>query len=509
MKTETSRLERFIRKVEIAGNKLPHPWLLFVYLTVIVLAVAHIFDGVSFKIPGTDEVTTVVSLLNADGFRYMVENAVSNFVKFPPIGLVIPMAIGIGICEEAGLFDAAIVKLIRSVPSSIITAVLIFAAINSNIASDARYALIIPVSATLYLSLGRNPLLGIIAAYAGASAALSCNLLIVGLDATLAGLTEKAAQIIPHTASAPIHPAANWYFLAASTFLLTFVGTYVTEKIIAPMLEKEDKMPDKAHYTDEDIRLSPEQQKGLRYAAIALAICILVLLVLTVPQGALLRDTETGGILPKSPLMTGLIPIIMIIFISVGIAYGFGAGTIKSSHDIGKFMTKGVSSMSSFVLLAFFCAQFTNYFSQTNLATFIAVSGANGLEAINLTGIPLLIVVILFVSTINILVGSSTAKWAMMAPILVPMLGLIGYAPGFSQAVYRVADSVTNTINPLSTYYPFIIAYMQRYDAKAGIGTTIAYQLPYALAFMIAWTALLIAFYVLGLPFGPGISALL
>jgi len=506
--SKTSWLERFLRKVEIAGNKLPHPWLFFVYLIAIVLAIAHFLDGVTFTIPGTEDVKTVVSLLNADGLRYMIENMVDNFINFPPIGLVIPVAIGVGICEHAGLFDAAIVKLVGSVPSSVITAVFIFAAINSNIASDARYAIIIPVGATLYLSLGRNPLLGIIAGYAGASAALSCNLMIVGLDATLAGITQKASQIIPHTTGALSHAACNWYFMIASTFLLTIVGTYVTERVVAPMLEKDDKRTISSHANHgNEIKISDEQQKGLKYAAITFAIYMLLLLILTVPAGALLRNPETGTILPKSPLMAGLIPIATVLFIAIGIAYGIGAKTITSSHDIGKFMSKGVSTMSSFLVLAFFCAQFTDYFKVTNLATYIAIVGANLLKSINLTGIPLLIIVVLFVSFINIFVGSSTAKWAMLAPIIVPMLGLLGYAPAFSQAIYRVGDSVTNTINPLSTYYPYVIAIMQKYDPDAGIGTTIAYQIPYAIFFMVFWTLLLVVWYYLGLPFGPGISA--
>jgi aminobenzoyl-glutamate transport protein len=498
-------LERFIKKIEIAGNKLPHPWLFFVYFTVIVLVIAHFMDGISFEIPGKAEGGVIKTLLNPDGLRYMLTSMVKNFVSFPPIGLVLPIAIAVGIGEQAGLFESIVLKMLRRISHNWITALFMFITINSSIASDARYAIVIPVGATLYLACGRNPLIGVIAGYAGCSGGLSASVAISAIDAALAGLTQQAAQILPLTASQPINPANNWYIMIASTFLLTFVGTIVTEKIIAPMLDKDyDARTEQAAIRE----ITEDENRGLRYAGVASLIFFIILLALTVPQGALLRDVKTGNILPNSPFMSALVPIVTLFFMVVGIAYGKGARRIKSSHDTGTFMVKGLAAMTSFLVVCFFCAQFIDYFNVTQLGTYCAVKGAEVLKSINLTGVPLILTAVVLISIINIFLGSSTAKWAMLCVVLVPMLGLLGFSPSFTQAIYRVGDSVTNTISPLSYYYPFIIGVMQKYKPDTGIGSVMAYQIPYAITFLFFWTLLLVAWYMLGIPLGPGISAL-
>ncbi|MGI6604122.1 MAG: AbgT family transporter [bacterium] len=488
---------------EKAGNRLPHPFLLFVYITILILILAHALNGTSFTVPGQPEKLQVTTLLTADGLRYMLTNMVGNFVNFPPIGLVIPIVIAVGIGEEAGLFRAAIVKLVRSVPRSLITAVFFFAGVNGNLASDASAVIFPAVGAALFQGLGRNPLIGVVSGYAAYLGGLSANVLIVGTDATAAGITASAAQLLPVTASTPIHPAINWYFMAASAILLTVVGTYVTEKIVAPMLEEQPVILSEASQS-QALELGESENRGLKYAGIALVAYVVILLALSVPNGALLRDPETNAILPRSPLIQSIVPLVVFLFMATGIAYGIGAGTIKSSYDVGRYMGKGISSIASFLVLAFFAAQFIDYFNKTNLSTFIPVQGAHALGSIGFTGIPLLIAVVFFVCLMNFAVGSAAAKWAMLAPVLVPMMGLLGYSPAFAQCAYRIGDAVTNPVSPLGSYLPILLGFLQMYKKDAGVGTAIAYELPYTISFIVMWTILLIVWYLLRLPIGPG-----
>lgn len=507
MTHSVSKMERFVKRVETIGNKLPHPWLLFLLLTALLLMIAHVLNGVVFQVPGEETTGEIVTLLNAGGLRYMFANAMKNFAGFPPIALVIPIAIAVGVGEQAGLFRAVIVKTVRSVPHSLITAAFIFVAINSNFASDARYPIMMAIGATLFAGMGRSPLLGIVIGYATAGAALSANILIAGTDATAAGITAQAAQFLSITTDAAVHPAINWYFMAASAFVLTAVGTYVTEKVIAPMFD--DVEYDQSQLDQDSVVIAKDESRGLKYAGIATLIFIIGLLAVSAPSGALLRDPETNLILPKSPFMSSIVLIVFAFFLVTAIAYGVGARTIKSSWDVGRFMAKGVSNMSSFLVLCFFAAQFTDYFSKTGLSTYIAVSGATFFEAIGLTGVPLLLLIILVVAIMNLTIGSAAAKWAMLAPVIVPMLALLGFTPAFSQLVYRIGDSATNPINPLSTSLPLLIAYLQQYKRDAGLGTAIAYSIPLVLAFLGSWTLLMIIWYVLKLPIGLGANILL
>lgn len=504
---KNSRFHNFLKKIEILGNKLPDPFLLFVFCIIFVLAIASIFDGVKFQIPGSTDTANIKSLLNAKGLVYMLKSMVPNFVNFPPIGLVIPIVIAVGIGEQSGLFRTAIIKLVSSVPRNFVTAVFFFCGINGNLASDASVILFPVIGAALYKGLGRNPLIGIFAGYAAYLAGLSANVLIAGTDATAAGITQKACEILQITQSYSAHPAINWYFMFVSAFLLTAVGTFVTEKIVAPMLDKEKY--DNTVGEEENLIIAKDDNRGLRFAGIAVVLFIVMLIVLGGPSDAILRNPETGQLLPKSPFMSSIVPFVVIFFMATGIAYGIGAKVIKSSYDVARFMGSGVRSMGGFIVLCFFAAQFIDYFNKTNLATFIAVKGATTLTNLGFTGVPLLIAIIIFISLMNLTVISSSAKWAMLAPVLVPMLALMGYSPAFTQCAYRVGDAVTNSINPLSAYIPIVLGFLQQYKKDAGLGTVIAYQIPYAVFFLITWTLLFVIWYLVGLPLGPGASMFL
>jgi aminobenzoyl-glutamate transport protein len=293
--------------------------------------------------------------------------------------------------------------------------------------------------------------------------------------------------------------------MIVSTLVLTVVGTFITEKILAPMLEGvEVTLPEGTK--QDSLELSDDQNKGLKYAGIAFLIFVAIVLLLTVPSGSLLRNPETGAILPNSPLISGIVPLVVFLFMVVGIAYGIGAKTIKSSFDIGKYMSDGVSSIASFLVLALFAAQFVEYFKVTNLSQFIAVKGADTLNSMNFTGIPLIIGVVVFSSIINFFIISASAKWTMLAPVLVPMMALLGFSPAFAQCIYRIGDAITNPITPLGTYLPVLLGFLQKYKKDAGVGTAIAYEIPFAIGFFIMWTLLVIVFYLFDLPLGPGAS---
>jgi len=495
--------ERFLKKIEQAGNKLPDPFLLFIYCTILILIIAHIFNGAAFEIPGTKDVLKIKTLLNIEGLTYILKALVPNFVNFPPIGLVIPIVIAVGIGEQAGLFRVAILKLIASVPKRLVTAVFFFCGINGNLASDASVILFPVIGAALFKGMGRNPLIGIIAGYASYLAGLSANILIAGTDATAAGITQQACNVLEITKSYSAHPAINWYFMIVSALVLTVLGTFVTEKIVAPMLDKEEY--EDTEGADNSLVINENEKRGLRFAGIATVLFVVLLFVLS----GILSDPTTGKILPKSPFISSIVPFVVIFFMSTGLAFGIGARVIKSSYEVAKYMASGVKSMAGFIVLCFFAAQFIDYFSKTNLATFIAVKGASFLTNLGLTGIPLLIAVIIFVALMNLTVVSASAKWAMLAPVLVPMLALMGYSPAFTQCAYRVGDAVTNSINPISAYLPIIIGFLQKYKKDAGIGTVIAYNIPYAVSFLVIWTLLFVVWYLFNLPLGPGASILM
>ncbi len=507
-KNKNTRIEIFIKNVEKIGNKFPHPFVLFIFSTIAVLVIAHILDGTVVKIPGEDKILSVNSLLNREGFAYMLTNILKNFADFPLIPLIISLTLAIGVGEKAGLYRIFIQKAFRRVSDKQLTFIFMFVAINSNLISDAALILMPTIGAILYQSRGRNPMIGIILSYTGFLAGLSANVLIAGTDALTAGITQTVIPLLKITRNTDVHAASNWYFMLISAFLLAYFGSLIADKVLEPMLNKDKSIKWEESKDLVTLQTTPEENRGLRWAGITTVVFIGVTLILLLP-GGFLRDHVTDTILPNSPFIKSIIPILTFFFLSIGIMYGLGAKTIKSSHDIAKFMASGVNTITGVLIVFLFAAQFIDYFSKTNLATLIAIKGAEWLQTNNLTGIPLLVGIVVFVSIINFVVGTVGAKWAMLAPVLVPMLALLGYHPAFAQCVYRIGDAVTNTINPLSVYLPLILGFMKKYKKSSGIGTVIAYQIPFAITFSIVWTLLLIIWYVLKLPIGPTSPVLL
>ncbi|MBL9189152.1 MAG: AbgT family transporter [Opitutaceae bacterium] len=496
-----SWFQRFLGQVERAGNALPHPATLFVGLGVIVVVLSWVLHaaGVSVTNPASGKVVSVVNLLSIEGVQRMITEAVKNFLGYPPLGISLMCLLGLGIAEVSGLIGACLRLFVLAAPRRWITPMVVFAGVMSNAGSEVGYVMLTPLAAALYHAIGRHPVLGLAAAFAGVSGGYSANLLLGSVDALLAGLTQAAAQLInPQYAVAA---TANYYFMAVSTFMITIVGTWVTEKIVAPRL---------GDYTGEARReplnpLEPRERRGLWAAALVTLALTGAVLWGVLPEKGFLVDPKDGAF-AKTAFMQGLVTFIFLFGLLPGLAYGFAAGTFKNDHDVMNGMTATMKTMASFIVLAFFAAQFISYFNWTNLGVITAVKGAEFIQHLNLQNQPTLLMValVIFAALVNILISSASAKWALLAPVFVPMFMLIGYSPELVQGAFRVGDSCTNIITPLLSYFPLILTFVNRYDPKAGIGTLVATMLPYSITFLIAWTALLILWIAAGWPMGPG-----
>lgn len=497
--------------IEVVGNKLPNPVILFVIMSTIVIILSHIFYlmGTSVTYYGINTATlegelitvAAVSLLSHEGITHIFTSAVTNFTTFAPLGVVVVAMLGVGVAEGSGLIAVMIRKLLLATPKKALTASIVFLAIVSSIAADAGYLVLIPLSAAIFHSSGRHPIAGLAAAFAGVAGSFGANIIITPIDSILQGLTNESINLIDPTQQ--IDVTANFYFAIVSTFLMTIVITLVTEKIIEPRLGKYDGDAP----IEKPTAVTKEEKTGLKYALIGFIAVVAFLAFLSAPANAPLRNPETGQLLGSSPFMSGLIFIIMLVFLVPGIAYGYGSKTIKDTNDIIKHAVNAMASLSNFFVLAFVVGQFISYFNYSGLGTILAVNGANFLQTIGLTGIGIIIAFIIFTAFINLFMGSASAKWAIMAPIFVPMLMQMGISPAMTQAAYRVGDSSTTNITPLMSYFALIVVFAQKYDKKVGIGTLISTMLPYSISIFISWTIFLIIWYILGLPLGPGAYA--
>ncbi len=498
-KKKVSLIDRFLNIVERGGNALPHPASLFAILALMALVVSSIgyWLGWSAINPATKQTETVVNLLSKDGLHMVINGMVKNYTDFAPLGIVMVALLGIGIAEASGLISAAIRLLVLKAPAKLVTFVIVLAGIISNIASDLGYVLIIPMAGIIFHSLGRHPIAGIVAAFAGVSGGFSANLVIGTIDPTLAGISTEAARIID--ASYEVTATANYYFMFVSTFLIAIAGTLVTEWFVEPRLGKYQ-----GNVKPEQLeQLNPREKKALRWVMAVVGIWVVLLFIALFPENGLLRGE--GGSILKSPLLSkGFISFLFFFAGSIGVVYGFKTGKFKSDADVVKGMVESFKSLAAFMVLVFFAAQFVAYFRDSNLGLVIAIKGAGFLQHLNLGLIPLLIMFIILSGFINMFMGSASAKWAILGPVFIPMFMLLEYSPELSQAIYRIGDSVTNMISPMMSFFALIITYIQKYDEKAGIGTIISTMLPYTLIFFIGWSLLMIGWVLLGLPLGPG-----
>ena len=507
MNTPKSRLDRMLAAIERGGNALPHPATLFALLALIVIVASWLASqaGLEVKHPTTGDTVRAVNLLSLEGLHRILANLVTNFTGFAPLGTVLVALIGIGVAEHSGLIAASLRKLVLSAPRRLLTPIIVFAGVMSNMASEIGYVLLIPLAGLIFISAGRHPIVGMAAAFAGVSGGYSANLLIGTIDPLLSGLSEEAARIVDP--SYRVSAAANMYFMQFSTPLITLLGWWVTEKFTAPRFPDGSFRAVGAQDDSMSAPLSIDERRGLRFAGIALLVLALGIIWSGLPLGSLpgagfLRDPVTGDLL-KSPLMSSVVALIFIIGVVLGVAYGVGARTMRSDEDVIKGMSASMATLGSYLVLVFFAAQFVAFFNWTQLGLIMAVNGAESLKSLGLSALPLFGSFILLTAFINLFMGSASAKWALMAPVFVPMFMLLGYSPELTQTAYRVGDSVTNIISPMLSYFALIIAFFQRYEPKAGLGTLVAVMLPYSATFLIGWSILFAIWLTLGIPVGP------
>lgn len=478
------------------GNRLPDPLTLFALFAVAVLIVSWIASslGVAAVHPATGKTVAAVNLLDRQGFQNILAKAVANFTGFAPLGTVLVAMIGVGLAEQTGLFSAALKGLVSGVPPWLLTVALVFAAVNADLAVDAGYVILVPLGALLFASVGRHPIAGLAAAFAGVSGGFSSNIFLTPIDPLLAGLTQEAARLYDPKYTVPI--TANYYFMIASALLQTVVGVWVTIKIVEPRLG-----PYSGAAKESLATLRREERRGLGAAGLTLLAEAIVLLALTLPANGLLRDAK-GGL---EPFYQGLVAIMSLGFFFPGVAYGLAAGTIKSDRDATRMIGDTMGTMGSYIALAFFASQFIAYFGWSNLGLITAIGGAEMLKASGLSGITLIILFIFVCALIDLFLASASAKWAVIGPIFVPMLMILGYSPELAQGAYRIGDSFTNIVTPLMPYMPLIITFAQKYQPKIGLGSILAMMLPYSIAFAVSWTILLALWLLLGIPLGPGV----
>ena len=505
-KEKSTFLMRSLDRIERVGNSLPHPATIFFILAVAVAIISMLAANAGVSVTyeafnakeGKMVETTVaaVNILSVTGIRTMVTKIVSNFTGFFALGTVFTVMLGVGVAEGTGLLSTLLRKAAQSTDNRILAYVVVFLGIVSNIASSAGYVVLVPLGAVLFMSFKRHPIAGLAATFAGVSGGWSANILLGTNDPVFAGISTQAINVL--NPNYVVHPTGNWYISVISTIVITLVGGWITEKIIEPRLPE---------YNYEEFigthDITADETRGMKFALVAWIAYVAVVLAMLLPQNSILRNPQTGAIM-QSPFMSGIIFFMMLFFMVPGIAYGIGAKKIKSDKDIVDLMIKSISNLSGFFVLIFFAAQFVAFFTYSNLGTIISVKGAELLEKTGFVGLPLIITFVIFTAFINLFMAVDTAKWALMAPIFVPMFYRVGLSPELTQMAYRIGDSSTNIISPLMPFFALIVAFAQKYDKKAGMGTLVSTMAPYSIAFLIGWTLLLVVWYILGLPLGPG-----
>lgn len=507
-KNKVSLYSRWLSGIETVGNRLPHPIALFSTLAAAIVIISAICSALGVSATGElisngelqETTVTAVSLLTKEGITYMLTNVISNFTSYAPLGMTLIAMLGVGIAEQSGLINVLLKSAVKITPAKLITPAVVFLGVMSNVASDAGYVILIPLGAMIFRAYGRHPMAGLAAAFAGVSGGFSANLLVGALDPLLSGITQTAVSMIDPNYHVSV--MGNYFFLIVSTFLITILGTIVTDKIVEPRLAAFDgELLDKEDNSLTTI--TDLEKKGLRNAGIVALLYIAVIVIACIPADSFMRN-ENGALFgnPTSTFLDSIVVLITFLFMLPGIAYGKTVGTFTREDGACNAMAKAMGSMGSFLALAFVSAQFINYFNYTKLGTIIALTGANFFKSTNIGLIPLMIIFVLFSAFMNLFMGSASAKWNILAPVFVPMFMLLGYSPELCQLAYRIGDSCTNVITPMMTYFAVIITFAQRYDKKAGIGTITATMIPYSVVFLIFWTLLMVIWLALGLPIG-------
>src|SRR6056297_530727 len=492
---------RFLNGIEKSGNKLPDPAILFFYLLLLVWGLSAALSPIDFAEihPLTGEELKVKNLLTGSALANFLATMITTFTSFAPLGIVLVAMLGVGVAENSGYINALLKKLLAFTPKMLLTPMLILIAIVSHTAVDAGYVVVIPLGGIIFYAAGRHPLAGIAAAFAGVSGGFSANFVPSALDPMLAGITQAGVQVLD--SELLINPLNNYFFTAISSLLIVALGWVLTDKVVEPRLRNTPLDGDLEDLPTME-PLEPAERKALRWALFSMVATLAIIGISTLPGDSAWRDASGELASPSAPLMRSIVPLIFLLFIVPGIVFGYASGKIKNHRDVVQGMAKAMSDMGYYIVMAFFAAQFIFAFGQSNLGALIAIEGANFLRELGMPAQVTLVGIVMVTGFVNLLVGSASAKWALLAPILVPMLMSLGISPDLTQAAYRVGDSSTNIITPLMPYFPLIVVFCQRYVTNAGIGTLVAMMLPYSVVFLVGWSAFLLLYWAIGLPLG-------
>jgi len=497
-----SFLLKALNWIEVIGNKLPDPAMLFLFGLFIVWILSWLLAPVAFSEinPRTGDPIQVINLLTGANIANFLSTMVNTFVNFVPLGVVLVAMLGVGVAEHSGYINAGLKLLLNFTPKSLLTPMVIMVGIISHTAVDAGYVLVIPLGGVIFYAAGRHPLAGIAAAFAGVSGGFSANFVPSAIDPLLQGFTQAAAQIID--SSYEVNPLCNYYFTASSGIIIIALGWLLTDKVIEPRLDKNDPVDEDAEETPEMENLGSKEKAAFWVATSTIILGLVILFFAAIPADSPLRDAEGALDSFRAPLMQSIVPLIFILFWIPGMVFGFMTKTFKSAKDMIDTMTKAMNGMSYYIVMAFFCALFIDAFGDSNIGALLALKGASFLQALSLPGEVTIVGIIFLTGFVNLFVGSASAKWALIGPIFVPMLMQVGISPELTQAAYRVGDSSSNIITPLMPYFPLVVVFCQRYVKKTGIGTLISMMLPYSVVFLIVWSIYLVIYWILGIPLG-------
>ncbi|MGI2285354.1 AbgT family transporter [Staphylococcus cohnii] len=502
IREKPTMINKFLNIVEKIGNKLPDPSILFFLMCLglaIITWIVSLFH-VTVKHPGTGNTIAIKNILSKDGISMILNDAIKNFSEFPALGLVLSVMLGVGIAERTGYFDKLMVQIVHKAPKQIIVPVIILIGIIGNAAGDAAPIVLPPLTAMVFIKLGYHPIAGLAMAYASALGGFSANVMIGMSDALLYAFTEPATKIVSDKIT--VNVAMNWYFIAASVAVLLPAVYWVTMRFVIPRLGSYDDTQSNIKIDDDNHGLTPKESKAVFWANISFITTLILLIVMAIPQNSFLRNAKTGSLLNDSPIINGVGLIILLIFLVPGLVYGIIMKEFNSSKDLGKMLSDSMASMGSFIVIVFFAAQLLAFLEWSNLGMIVAVKGAEVLQGQN--GIVLILGVIFLGALINLLVGSASAKWGILAPIFIPMLVIVGFHPAFTQMLYRIGDSISNPITPMMPYLPLLLSYAQKYDKNMKLGSLLSSLMPYTIILSIVWPIFMIIWYLLGWPLGPG-----
>ena len=501
-KIKVSMFDRMLTRVEIVGNRLPDPVTIFVVLSALLMVGSALLQGVSAVSPVDGKTVVIMSLLSVENLTRLLTEMVSKFQNFPPLGMVLMVMLGAGVAIKTDLLNVAMKASIVKVPAKYVTTAILLVALLADGAGDAGFIILPPLAAIIFLSMGKNPLAGMFAASACVSAGFASDFFVNMTDVLFAAFTIPAAQLIDPNYQAT--PAMNWYFMIAANFAVLIASVYVTEKVIVPRMDKVEgirRLDD--HSTDQTI--TPLQKKGMKRAGISVLLITVATTALCIGPNAFMKDPVSGSLLAwEAPLMQGMIPLMTLLFLVPGIVYGITMGSIKNDKDVVKLMSESMGEMGGYLVIALVASVFIALFSWSNIGFVMSVLGAEWIKGMGLSGMTLLISLVLFTFVVGIFIGSASAKWAILAPIFVPMLMLLGYDPAVTQIAFRIGDAIANPVSPLFVFFPMLLAYARQYKPDIGMGTIIANMIPLSLTFFLVFVAVMIIFIVFQIPVGPG-----